>query len=522
MADDQAVSIYLVTIRTTSRNLTSSSTTEWSVPFTQLQRARDGDITPEMERVAEREQVDPEFVRGQVADGQAVIPTNHHHDALDPMIIGREFATKVNANIRNSETTSDREGELEKLHAAVHYGADTVMDLSTGDHLDEIREANVTHSPVPIGTVPIYEALTHADGPADLTHELLLDVVEKKAEQGVDYMTIHAGVRMEHLTLTDDRKTGIVSRGGSILAQWMEENAMENPLYTQFEDICEILVEHDVTVSLGDGLRPGCLADASDDAQFAELETLGELTRTAWDHGVQVVVEGPGHVPMDQIAANVDRQREVCDGAPFYVLGPLVTDVAPGYDHITSAIGATEAARHGAAMLCYVTPKEHLGLPDAEDVRDGLAAYRIAAHAADVANDRPGARDWDDALSEARYDFDWRRQFELALDAERARDYHDQTLPGDNYKDARFCSMCGVEFCSMRIDQDARAADGEMTDERDHTDLDASAAAAVNRPPVGTHDASRVPDLPDSVDVHGDEVRGDADTCDDADARGDD
>jgi phosphomethylpyrimidine synthase len=458
-----------------------------------------------MERVAERENRDPEFVREQVADGQAVIPKNVHHDSLDPMIIGREFATKVNANIGNSETTSDLDGELRKLHTAVHYGADTVMDLSTGSNLDSIREANVEHSPVPIGTVPIYEALTQVDGPADLTHELLLDVIEKQAEQGVDYMTVHAGVRMAHLPLTDDRKTGIVSRGGSILAKWMEENGMENPLYTKFEEICEILGEHDVTFSLGDGLRPGSIADASDDAQFAELETLGELTEIARGHGVQVMVEGPGHVPMNEVGDNVARQQAVCDGAPFYVLGPLVTDVAPGYDHITSAIGATEAARHGAAMLCYVTPKEHLGLPEAEDVRDGLAAYRIAAHSADVANGRPGARDWDDALSEARYDFDWRRQFDLALDSDRARDYHDQTLPGDNYKDARFCSMCGVDFCSMRIDQDARdVEDGEMTDERDHTDVDASDAADVNRPPVGSHDTSRVPDLPEFVhdDVH--------------------
>ncbi|WP_123620829.1 phosphomethylpyrimidine synthase ThiC [Halorubrum sp. CSM-61] len=461
---------------------------------TQIQRARDGEITPAMARVAERENRDPEFVRRQVADGQAVIPNNHAHDSLDPMIIGREFSTKVNANIGNSESTSDLDAELRKLHAAVHYGADTVMDLSTGERLDETREANVAYSPVPIGTVPIYEAVKRADDPADITHELLIDVIEKQAEQGVDYMTIHAGVLLEHLPLTDGRKTGIVSRGGSILAQWIEENGMQNPLYAKFGEICEILAAHDVTVSLGDGLRPGCLADASDEAQFAELETLGELTRTAWDHGVQVMVEGPGHVPMDEIADNVDRQREVCDGAPFYVLGPLVTDIAPGYDHITSAIGATEAARAGAAMLCYVTPKEHLGLPDAEDVRDGLAAYRIAAHAADVANGLPGARDWDDALSEARYEFDWARQFDLALDPERARSYHDQTLPGDNYKEARFCSMCGAEFCSMRIDQDARDADGEMDAIDGETDLDASAAAAVNVPPVGTHDASRVPD----------------------------
>ncbi len=453
-----------------------------------------------MERVAERENRDPEFVRREVADGRAVIPANRAHEPLDPTIIGREFSTKVNANIGNSDATGDPESELRKLHAAVHYGADTVMDLSTGEDLDETREANVAHSPVPIGTVPIYEAVKRVDAPEDITPELLLDVIEKQAEQGVDYMTIHAGVLMEHLPLTDGRKTGIVSRGGSILAQWITENGTQNPLYTEFEEICEIFAEHDVTFSLGDGLRPGCLADASDEAQFAELDTLGELTRTARSHGVQVMVEGPGHVPMDEIADNVDRQQAVCDGAPFYVLGPLVTDVAPGYDHITSAIGATEAARAGAAMLCYVTPKEHLGLPDEADVRDGLAAYRIAAHAADVATDLPGARDWDDALSEARYEFDWRRQFELALDPERARNYHDQTLPGDNYKEARFCSMCGAEFCSMRIDQDARDVEGEMTAIDDGTDLDASAAAETNVPPVGTHDTSRVPD---EIDIGG-------------------
>ena len=460
------------------------------MPQTQLQRARDGEITPAMERIAERENESPEFVRQQVADGQAVIPANVGHETLDPMIIGREFATKVNANIGNSDETSDLDGELEKLHTAVHYGADTVMDLSTGSNLDEIREANVSHSPVPVGTVPIYEAVKRAGSPEEITHDLLLDVIEKQAEQGVDYMTIHAGVLLEHLPLTDGRKTGIVSRSGSIMAKWMEENGMQNPLYTEYEEICEIFREHDVTFSLGDGLRPGCIADASDEAQFAELDTLGELTRKAWDEGVQVMVEGPGHVPMDEVADNVERQQEVCDGAPFYVLGPLVTDVAPGYDHITSAIGATEAGRAGAAMLCYVTPKEHLGLPEREDVREGLAAYRIAAHAADVANGREGARDWDDALSEARYAFDWTEQFELALDPERAKEYHDQTLPGDNYKDARFCSMCGVEFCSMRIDQDARETDGDGMDAiADETDLDGTAAASVNQPPVGTHDS---------------------------------
>ncbi|MFC6755806.1 MULTISPECIES: phosphomethylpyrimidine synthase ThiC [Haloarcula] len=464
--------------------------------MTQLQAARNGTVTGAMERVAERENVETAFVREQVADGQAVIPANVGHDSLDPMIIGREFGTKVNANIGNSEETSDLEGELAKLHTAVHYGADTVMDLSTGSDLDAIREANIEHSPVPIGTVPIYEAVKRVEEPSDITHELLLDVIEKQARQGVDYMTIHAGVLMEHLPLTDGRKTGIVSRGGSILAQWIEENGMENPLYTEFDEICGIFADYDVTFSLGDGLRPGSLADAGDEAQYAELDTLGELTRTAWDRGVQVMVEGPGHVPMDQVAEQVERQQRVCDGAPFYVLGPLVTDIAPGYDHITSAIGATEAARAGAAMLCYVTPKEHLGLPEQDDVRDGLAAYRIAAHSADVANGREGARAWDDALSEARYAFDWREQFDLALDPERAKSYHDQTLPGDNYKEARFCSMCGVDFCSMRIDQDARE-DGEMADIEtagdERTDAGDSPAAEVNRPPVGTHDGASIP-----------------------------
>lgn len=466
--------------------------------MTQLQRARAGEATAAMERIAERENRSVEFVREQVSTGQAVIPSNHSHESLDPMVIGREFATKVNANIGNSETTSSREEELEKLHTAVHHGADTVMDLSTGEGLDPIRAMQIEHSPIPVGTVPIYEALKRGGSVEEITPELLLDVIEKQAEQGVDYQTIHAGVLMEHLPLTEGRTTGIVSRGGSILAQWMEEHGQQNPLYTEFESICEIFEEHDVTFSLGDGLRPGSLADASDAAQFAELDTLGELTRTAWDHGVQVMVEGPGHVPMDQIKGNVERQQQVCDGAPFYVLGPLVTDIAPGYDHITSAIGATEAARAGAAMLCYVTPKEHLGLPDEDDVREGLAAYRIAAHAADVANGLPGARDWDDALSEARYAFDWREQFDLALDPERAQSYHDQTLPGDNYKDARFCAMCGAEFCSMRIDQDTRnAGDLDSLDSLDEkTDPNASSAAEVNRPPVGTHDTDRLPEPP--------------------------
>lgn len=459
------------------------------MPPTQFEAARAGTITSEMERIAERENCDPAFVRDQVATGKAVIPANVGHESLDPMVIGRAFATKVNANIGNSETTSDLATELEKLHTAVHHGADTVMDLGTGSDLDRIREANVAQSPVPVGTVPLYEAVKRAGSPDDLTDDLLLSVIEKQAKQGVDYMTIHAGILREHLPLTESRKTGIVSRGGSIMAKWMEANRAQNPLFERFEDICSIFAEYDVTFSLGDSLRPGCLADACDDAQYAELDTLGELTRTGWDHGVQVMVEGPGHVPMDRIAENVERQQAVCDGAPFYVLGPLVTDIAPGYDHITSAIGAAMAAQAGAAMLCYVTPKEHLGLPEKADVRDGLAAYRIAAHAGDVANGLPGARDWDDALSEARYAFDWNEQFELALDPERARAFHDQTLPGDNYTDARFCSMCGVEFCSMRIDQDARD-ESDLATLRPSTDLDSSSAAEVNLPPVGTHDVS--------------------------------
>ena len=466
------------------------------MPSTQFQQARNGTITPAMERVAEREHRDPEAVRAAVAAGRAVIPANHAHHALDPMIIGREFGTKVNANIGNSADSSDPDEELAKLHTAVSYGSDTVMDLSTGEDLDAIRTRNVEHSPVPIGTVPIYEAVKRAGSPEELTEDLLLEVIEKQARQGIDYMTIHAGVLADHLPLTDGRTTGIVSRGGSILASWMEARGAENPLFDRFETICDVFAEHDVTFSLGDGLRPGSVADASDAAQFAELETLGELTQTAWDYGVQVMVEGPGHVPLDQIAMNVERQQEVCEGAPFYVLGPLVTDIAPGYDHITSAIGATEAARAGAAMLCYVTPKEHLGLPNADDVREGLAAYRIAAHAADVANGLPGARDWDDAISEARYAFDWERQFELALDPERARSYHDETLPGDNYKEARFCSMCGAAFCSMRIDQDARDGEGDMHALGEGTDLTRSAAAAVNLPPTGEHDCSRIPDQP--------------------------
>ena len=445
---------------------------------TQLERARSGVITPAMEAVAERESVAPTAVREAVAAGEAVIPANHHHDALEPMVIGADFATKVNANIGTSDAAGDDTTELRKLETALRYGADTVMDLSTAGDLDRVRERLIEHSPVPLGTVPIYAAVATADDATALTPDGLLTEIERQAKQGVDYMTLHAGILREHLPLTEERTTGIVSRGGSILANWMTEHDAQNPLYTHFEEICAILAEHDVTVSLGDGLRPGSLADASDDAQFAELETLGELTAVAQDHGVQVMIEGPGHIPFDEIEMNVRREQEICNGAPFYVLGPVVTDVAPGYDHITSAIGATEAARAGAAMLCYVTPAEHLGLPDREDVRDGLVAAKIAAHAADVATG--DAQAWDDALSEARAAFDWSRQFDLALDPDKPREYRADTLP-DASDQARYCSMCGVEFCSMRIDQDRRGVVPEIDDDAINETI-----ADANRPPVAT------------------------------------
>ena len=419
--------------------------------MTQLHFARRGEITEEMAHVAQREGVAPALIRDEVAAGRMIIPANIRHPELEPMAIGVASRCKVNANIGNSAVTSDIAGELEKLHVAVHYGADTVMDLSTGGDIPAIREQILRHSPVPIGTVPIYEALTKVKQIRDLNRAVLLETIESQAEQGVDYMTIHAGILLRYLPLVQHRITGIVSRGGSILAQWMVENHRENPLYEHFDDICKIFRKYDVSFSLGDSLRPGCLHDASDRAQFAELATLGELTRTAWDHEVQVMIEGPGHVPMDQIQLQVEKEVELCYGAPFYTLGPLVTDFAPGYDHITSAIGAAMIGWHGASMLCYVTPKEHLGLPNAEDVKQGLIAYKIAAHAADVARHRPGSRDRDDELSRARYSFDWNRQFELALDPETARAMHDETLPEEGYKDARFCSMCGPKFCSMNI-----------------------------------------------------------------------
>ncbi len=422
----------------------------------QMHLAKNGVITEEMHYVAAREDLEAEFIRSEVARGRMVIPANINHVNLEPMAIGVHSKTKINANIGNSSVTSDLEGELEKLHTAVHLGADTVMDLSTGGDLDEIRLSNIKNSPVPIGTVPIYEALFRVPRVEDLTIEVMLDVIEKQAQQGVDYMTIHAGVRLHHVPFTKDRVTGIVSRGGSILAQWMSAHKKDNFLYEHFEAICEIFKKYDVTFSLGDGLRPGCLADANDAAQFGELDVLGELTKIAWKHDVQVMVEGPGHIPMHLIPMNIERQMRVCHEAPFYVLGPLVTDIAPGYDHITSAIGAAIAGQAGAAMLCYVTPKEHLGLPNKDDVRQGVIAYKIAAHAADIARNRPGARDRDDALSKARFNFEWEKQFALSLDPETARNMHDEELPDEAFKDAKFCSMCGPKFCSMKITQEVR------------------------------------------------------------------
>jgi phosphomethylpyrimidine synthase len=428
---------------------------------TQMHYARKGIITPEMEYVAKREQLSPELIREEVARGRMIIPANWNHRSLEPMCIGVASKCKINANIGNSATTSDIEGELEKLRYAVKYGADTVMDLSTGGNIPEIRRAIIAESPVPVGTVPIYEALARVRRVEDLTPQVMLEVIEEQAEQGVDYMTIHAGVLIQYVPMTTKRVTGIVSRGGSILAEWMVKNHKQNFLYENFEAICKILQKHDVSFSLGDGLRPGSLADASDEAQFAELKTLGELTKVAWSYDVQVMIEGPGHVPMDQIQLQVEKEKELCHEAPFYTLGPLVTDFAPGYDHITSAIGAAMIGWYGASMLCYVTPKEHLGLPNKEDVKQGIIAYKIAAHAADIARRRPGARDRDDELSRARYRFDWKKQFELALDPETARAYHDETLPEEGFKDAHFCSMCGPKFCSMNMS----AKVGEFTAE---------------------------------------------------------
>jgi phosphomethylpyrimidine synthase len=427
--------------------------------MTQLEAARQGQITEEMHFVAQREDLAPELIRDEVARGRMVIPANKVHliKKLEPMCIGVASACKINANIGNSAVTGDAAGELEKLHTAVHLGADTVMDLSTGGDIDGIRQAIIDASPVPIGTVPVYQVIQdEVKNVADITPQMMLDMVERQAQQGVDYMTIHAGVLLEYLPLSTNRVTGIVSRGGSLMGAWMIAHHAQNPWYTHFDELCEIMRQYDVTYSLGDGLRPGCLADANDAAQFAELDTLGELTLKAWEHGCQVMIEGPGHIPMHLVKMNVEKEREVCHDAPFYVLGPLVTDIAPGYDHITSAIGAALAAEAGAAMLCYVTPKEHLGLPNKDDVRQGVIAYKIAAHAGDIARGRKNARKRDDELSKARFEFDWNRQFELSLDPETARSMHDETLPQEVFKSAKFCSMCGPKFCSMRVTQDIR------------------------------------------------------------------
>src|SRR5215212_4655985 len=432
-------------------------------PSTQLEYARADVVTDAMRFVAQREDLDPALVRDEVARGRMVIPANKVHlsKKLEPMCIGVASKCKINANIGNSAVTGKADDELEKLRTAVELGSDTVMDLSTGGNIDGIRQAIIDASPVPIGTVPAYQIIQNVKDPRDITPRMLLDMVEHQAKQGVDYMTIHAGVLLEYVALTSERVTGIVSRGGSLMAAWMVGHHQQNPWYTHFGELCEIMRAYDVTYSLGDGLRPGCLADANDEAQFAELKVLGELTLQAWEHGCQVMIEGPGHIPMHLVKMNVEKERELCHEAPFYVLGPLVTDIAPGYDHITSAIGAALAAEAGAAMLCYVTPKEHLGLPNKDDVRQGVIAYKIAAHAGDIARGRRGARDRDDALSKARFEFDWNRQFELSLDPETAKRMHDETLPAEVFKGAKFCSMCGPKFCSMRITQDVR----KMADE---------------------------------------------------------
>ncbi len=451
---------------------------------TQMHYARRGIVTPEMEYVAIREnlrldelretallrqhkghgfgaslpaRVTPEFVREEVARGRAIIPANINHPELEPMVIGRNFLVKINTNIGNSAVTSSIEEEVEKMVWSVRWGGDTIMDLSTGKHIHETREWILRNSPVPVGTVPIYQALEKVDGKAEeLSWEIFRDTLIEQAEQGVDYFTIHAGVRLPYVPLTADRVTGIVSRGGSIMAKWCLAHHQESFLYTHFEDICDIMKAYDVSYSLGDGLRPGSIADANDAAQFAELETLGELTRIAWEHDVQVMIEGPGHIPMQLIKENMDKELKDCFEAPFYTLGPLTTDIAPGYDHITSAIGAAQIGWYGTAMLCYVTPKEHLGLPDKNDVREGIIAYKIAAHAADLAKGHPGAQVRDNALSKARFEFRWEDQFNLGLDPERAREYHDETLPKDSAKVAHFCSMCGPHFCSMKITQEVR------------------------------------------------------------------
>jgi len=424
---------------------------------TQMMYARRGEITPEMEFVALREGMSPEFVRDEVARGRAIIPANINHPETEPMIIGRAFKVKINANIGNSAVSSSIEEEVEKLRWATLWGADTAMDLSTGPHIHETREWILRNSPVPIGTVPIYQALEKVGGvPEELTWEIFRDTLIEQCEQGVDYFTIHAGVLLRYIPLTANRLTGIVSRGGSIIAKWCMAHHQESFLYTHFRDISEIMAAYDVAYSLGDGLRPGSIADANDEAQFAELKTQGELTRMAWEQGVQVMNEGPGHVPMHLIKENMEKQLEWCDEAPFYTLGPLTTDIAPAYDHITSAIGAAQIGWYGTALLCYVTPKEHLGLPDRDDVKRGVITYRIAAHAADLAKGHPRAQEWDDALSKARFEFRWRDQFNLSLDPVTAEEYHDATLPAEGAKVAHFCSMCGPKFCSMKITEDIR------------------------------------------------------------------
>ncbi|WP_139007376.1 phosphomethylpyrimidine synthase ThiC [Arthrobacter crystallopoietes] len=434
---------------------------------TQMHYARHGIITKEMRFVALRENCDVELVRSELAAGRAIIPANINHPESEPMIIGKAFLVKINANIGNSAVTSSIAEEVDKLQWATRWGADTVMDLSTGDDIHTTREWIIRNSPVPIGTVPIYQALEKVNGEANaLTWEIFRDTVIEQCEQGVDYMTVHAGVLLRYVPLTAERVTGIVSRGGSIMAGWCLAHHRENFLYTHFDELCEVFARYDVAFSLGDGLRPGSVADANDAAQFAELDTLAELTKRAWQYDVQVMVEGPGHIPLHQVRENVERQQELCNGAPFYTLGPLVTDVAPGYDHITSAIGATEIARYGTAMLCYVTPKEHLGLPNKDDVKTGVITYKIAAHAADLAKGHPGARERDDALSKARFEFRWRDQFALSLDPATAEAFHDETLPAEPAKTAHFCSMCGPKFCSMRISQDIRDQFGSAIEQK--------------------------------------------------------
>jgi phosphomethylpyrimidine synthase len=433
---------------------------------TQLHYARAGVVTPEMEFAAIREGLDPEIVRAEIAAGRAILPNNINHPESEPMLIGERFLVKINANIGTSAVTSSIGEEVDKLRWATRWGADTVMDLSTGTHIHQTREGIVRNSPVPIGTVPLYQALEKVDGdPQRLTWEVYRDTVIEQAEQGVDYMTVHAGVLLSHVPLAADRVTGIVSRGGSIMAAWCLARHEENFLYTRFRDLCEIFAAYDIAFSLGDGLRPGSIADANDEAQFAELKTQGELTRIAWEYEVQVLNEGPGHVPMHKIKENVDKQKQWCANAPFYTLGPLTTDIAPGYDHITSAIGAAMIGMFGTAMLCYVTPKEHLGLPNRDDVKAGVIAYKIAAHAADLAKGHPTAQAWDDALSKARFEFRWEDQFNLSIDPDTARSYHDETLPAAPAKTAHFCSMCGPKFCSMKISHDLKdlAADGMRT-----------------------------------------------------------